>query len=253
MKPTITFVAIGTAIVAFVLLFYVHKPRYCESDHPKHFSRVDEGISMFMENCNASEQQRHIQIQSDKGIEFAELLENAKPEDAEGLINLGLHYVHTLGTDEDIWKGIALFTKASELGNVRGQYRLVLCYLMVLMNYPKAFAILQELEERGDTWAQARLGWCYRCGWGVEQDDSKAVEWFKKAAEGEDIEAYAMLAMCYTYGIGVEKDYEEALKWHLKVREQAPDSVYANYSPRTMEELFEDIQLREHNSKQPTP
>ena len=43
--------------------------------------------------------------------------------------------------------------------------------------------ILIKLAEQGSVDAQFYLGECYRCGLGVQQDDVKAAEWYKKAAE----------------------------------------------------------------------
>ena len=131
--------------------------------------------------------------------------------------------------------------KASGFEDIEEQHRLALGYLRV-GDYPKAFEILYELDEQGDTWAQARLGWCYSSGDGVDKNQVKAVEWFRKAAEQGNAEGQSLLATCYSYGIGVEENLDEALKWYQKLIEQSPDSHFAGYAPTTMEGLLRDIE-----------
>ncbi len=60
------------------------------------------------------------------------------------------------------------------------------------------------------------LGRCYYEGIGVEKDATKAVYWFRKAAELGDGEAMEYLAKCYRDGTGVEKDITKAVEWYCK-------------------------------------
>ncbi len=49
----------------------------------------------------------------------------------------------------------------------------------------ETFKELRQLAEGGDLAAQNDLGWMYQNGKGVPQDDVKAIEWYRKAAEGD--------------------------------------------------------------------
>jgi TPR repeat protein len=49
-------------------------------------------------------------------------------------------------------------------------------------NYQRAFDTAKTYAEQGQPWAQLRLGIFYKYGWGVEQDDQIAFEWYQKAA-----------------------------------------------------------------------
>ena len=49
--------------------------------------------------------------------------------------------------------------------------------------YDLAVECFRELAEQGDSYAQWWLGLCYYDGNGVNQDYSKAVEWYRKSAE----------------------------------------------------------------------
>ena len=50
----------------------------------------------------------------------------------------------------------------------------------------------------------ALLGWCYKCGKGVEKDDAQAYEWYRKSAEAGDEWGMGFLGLCYEHGTGVE-------------------------------------------------
>ncbi len=49
---------------------------------------------------------------------------------------------------------------------------------------------------------------------------TKAVRWYKRAAEEGHMEAQMNLAMCYYLGKGVEKDHEKARYWYEEVKEE---------------------------------
>lgn len=48
--------------------------------------------------------------------------------------------------------------------------------------YNTAFESAKPHAEKGEPWAQLRLGMFYENGWGVEKNIPKAVEWYQKAA-----------------------------------------------------------------------
>lgn len=79
--------------------------------------------------------------------------------------------------------------------------------------------------ERGDVSAQVFLGTVYldelkAKHYGVVQDYSQAVSWFRKAAEQGDAYAMRILGISYREGEGVMKDYAQAAKWFRKGAEQ---------------------------------
>jgi len=49
-------------------------------------------------------------------------------------------------------------------------------------NFKRAFKIAEFAAERGEPWAQLRLGIIFENGWGVDEDIEKAEYWYKKAA-----------------------------------------------------------------------
>ena len=78
----------------------------------------------------------------------------------------------------------------------------------------------EKAAELGSAKAMCELGWQYRQGTvALEEDHTKAIELFQKAAELGEPEAYYWLARCYQFGIGVEKDLEKALKYAFEAYE----------------------------------
>jgi hypothetical protein len=84
-------------------------------------------------------------------------------------------------------------------------------------------AVLKEwvpLAESGHLRAQYNLGLMYDNGQGVEQDDAKAVYWYRRAAEGGHDGAQNNLGLMYASGQGVPRDDAEAVAWWRKAAEQ---------------------------------
>lgn len=74
--------------------------------------------------------------------------------------------------------------------------------------------------EPGNVQAQNFLGWFYREGLGVEQDDAEAVDWIRKCAEQGEAWCQNNLGLMFAEGRGVEQDYTEAVKWYRRAAEQ---------------------------------
>src|SRR5256885_725545 len=74
----------------------------------------------------------------------------------------------------------------------------------------KAFEWYKKSAEQGFSNAQCNLGVCYANGIGVKKDEVKAFEWYKKSAEQGFSNAQYNLGYCYQNGKGVEKDEVQA-------------------------------------------
>jgi TPR repeat protein len=79
---------------------------------------------------------------------------------------------------------------------------------------------LQQKAEQGDAEAQCTLGFLYRKGQGVPQDDAQAVAWTRKAAEQGHARAQFNLAIVYYNGYGIPRDPAQAVSWIRKAAEQ---------------------------------
>jgi anti-anti-sigma factor len=78
----------------------------------------------------------------------------------------------------------------------------------------------RSAAEIGNANAQYEMGRCHENGWGVEQDASTALMWYRKAMRQNHAEAQHALANSYAYGIGVSQDYNEALQLYRRAAEQ---------------------------------
>src|SRR5262245_36526140 len=80
---------------------------------------------------------------------------------------------------------------------------------------------LRSDAEKGDALAQSTLGEALLLGKrGLADDPSKAVRWYRKAADRKYSPAELMLGLCYASGSGVKRDQAEAAKWIRKAAEQ---------------------------------
>lgn len=104
-------------------------------------------------------------------------------------------------------------------------------------NYQLAFDTAEVYAEKGQPWAQLRLGIFYANGWGVEKDVKIAMEWYQKAAvqtakgdwangkiigatgeagyfnqNSDALIAQFNLAQLYFEGDEIERDLDQSLK-----------------------------------------
>ena len=78
----------------------------------------------------------------------------------------------------------------------------------------------RKAANQGDASAQCHLGYCYKNGQGVRQDDAEAVKWYRKAANQGHAAAQFNLGNCYYKGQGVRQDYAEAVKLYREAANQ---------------------------------
>lgn len=85
----------------------------------------------------------------------------------------------------------------------------------------KAYAVFCRGIELNPNHAmlQVSLGQAFDVGLGVEKDASKAVEWYRKAAEQGLIGAMYVLAQKYEDGQGVRRDRDQAIWWYRRAAE----------------------------------
>ena len=80
-------------------------------------------------------------------------------------------------------------------------------------DYATALEEWTPLAEQGNAPAQNNLGFMYRNGRGVPQDDQTAVKWYTLAAEQGYALAQGNLGVMYAFGEGKLKDYVYAHMW----------------------------------------
>jgi len=89
----------------------------------------------------------------------------------------------------------------------------------------KAVEYFRSSAEQGYDKAQDDMGVCYENGYGVSKDSKKAFEWYRKAAEQGYAISQKNLGFCYYDGTGVSRDYGKAVEWFRKAAEQGNDKA----------------------------
>lgn len=83
-----------------------------------------------------------------------------------------------------------------------------------------------KAAQAGKTAAQYAIGGMYESGWGVEQDLSQALDWYRQAAEKGHVDAQYRIGYSYYRGLGgAEQDYSLAHRWFLKAAEGGSQSA----------------------------
>ena len=117
---------------------------------------------------------------------------------------------------EERWDDGFCLAQTADLEDASIQFALGMCYEFgygVAQDESEAVKWFRKAVEQGNASAQCKLGAMYAIGRGVAQDESEAVKWFRKAAEQGDASAQLMLGIMYTSGWGVAKDDWKAVGW----------------------------------------
>ena len=143
-------------------------------------------------------------------------------QESEENYEIGLKYYN----QNNLSEAISYFEKScKEIDNIKASKKLCEIYLQYLNDkddtkreeYSKLFYKNAKCTaDEGDAEGEYYLGNCYYNGEGVEKDEVKAFEWYKKAAEQGYVEAQFKLGVCYDNGIGIERDKRKAFEWYEK-------------------------------------
>ena len=124
-----------------------------------------------------------------------------------------------------VYKGMTIdeIEAKAEAGDTYCQALLGLC--LYRGNFTKATEFYLNTATQDNSAVQCKLlGWIYESGTGVEKDEAKAVQWYRKAADQGNADAQDHLGWMYVSGTGVTQDEAEAANWYRK----AADQGYAN-------------------------
>lgn len=134
-------------------------------------------------------------------LELAE--KSAAQNNGDGIWTLALAYEHGRGVDVNPEKAVELYRRGAELGHAPSQQSLACYYLrgdVVEKNQELGFELSMKSAEQGYGLAMRTLGTCYQFGYGVEDDMTRAIEWYEKALKVIDdpeleskVECYKML------------------------------------------------------------
>ncbi len=149
-----------------------------------------------------------------------------EPSEADSYYEAGRACLYGLnGTEFNLEKALASFTKAKELGKVEANFYLgVLCdwYSYPTQDFAKAKEYYEAAGE--NPYAQIALGYLYDNGQGVEKDSDKAQSYWQKALDAGCVDAkYANMGEAYK-----AKDYETARQLCLEIVESGTEPLYTS-------------------------
>lgn len=147
---------------------------------------------------------------------FNWLKEEADKNSADAQYVLGHLYLDGKACSKDEMLGVSYLEKSANNGFERALYELAKRYSQLgkFQNYPKAFSYYTILANRDDAYSQYYLGVCYSLGKGTTEDNSLALRWYKKAADGGCADALYTLGDIYYKGEYVQKDNSKALSYY---------------------------------------
>lgn len=117
-------------------------------------------------------------------------------------------------------QAFAEFKPLADSGDFRSQYYVGYLYLNgygVEQDNQKALFYLQQSVDQNYDLAQALMGFLYAEGNIVPQNKKKAFELYNKAAERGNIAAFLNLGVAYYTGDGVDKDIEKAISYFERI------------------------------------
>ena len=133
----------------------------------------------------------------------------------EAALMIGSMYHFGDDVEKDISKEIEWYTKAYKLGNISAARSLLNFYMIGNDETPpdllKADAVLQEIAEQGNVYAQLQLArLLYYGDAAIGGDRVESYEWFLKAAAQNDLAAECVLGIMFEIGL-YDPDYERTI------------------------------------------
>ncbi|XP_071928733.1 F-box protein At1g70590 isoform X2 [Coffea arabica] len=160
----------------------------------------------------------------DKALEY--FLEGAARGSTPSMVDAGLIYWE-MGKKE---KGIALYTKAAELGDPNGQCNLGISYLQAdPPSYKEAVEWLYKASFAGHVRAQYQLALCLHQGRGLDQNLQEAARWYQQAAQGGYVRAMYNTSLCYSFGEGLAQCRRLARKWMKRAADRGHSKAQLEY------------------------
>lgn len=137
---------------------------------------------------------------------------------ADAMNNLADMYLNGEGIDVNEKEAYFWFSQAAKLGVAEAKFTLGIMHeqcLGVLVNEREAFLFYEQSANAGYEEAQYRMGMIYFEGLlQTPQNYEQAFFWFMQAAKHYQLDAIFNVAYCYEHGYGVAQDVSEALLYY---------------------------------------
>jgi TPR repeat protein len=135
---------------------------------------------------------------------------------ADAMCDIGILYQNGLGVEQNYATALAWFRKAVDKGSNKATYYLSGIHSLMDIHKAQSLQQLQKTADSGDVDAMCEMGLFYEEE-GIDQDYSKALPWFLKAANLGNIDAMRAVADIYLHGkYRVDANRSLALQWYSK-------------------------------------
>lgn len=161
--------------------------------------------------------------------EFAVFMIDASKSMPEAPTGTGPSSTAAQGSKEEVVKeAIGLLKKIAERGHPDAQYFLGDCYANGIgtaknkQDFDRAYPLFVLAAKHGHSEAAYRAGTCYEKGWGTRRDQSKALNFYRKAASQSHAGAMYRLATAELNGeLNLKRSAREGVKWLKRSAEAA--------------------------------
>jgi len=170
---------------------------------------------------------RHITPPDDNAL-YRQYLTAAKQGDANARFTLGLFYLEGRGVRQSTSRATSLFKQAAKQGQAQAQFSLGLMYYDgrgdIMKNGKMAEHWLSKAAMQGLADAQYSLGLIAS----ANNNDEKAIQWWRRAAAQKYVKAQHNLAISYLTGKGVQANRDKAAQWFIQEAEQGDPQTQFN-------------------------
>ncbi|KAF9273348.1 hypothetical protein BGZ68_001591 [Mortierella alpina] len=182
---------------------------------------------------------RGVQIDYGEALEW--YLAASEAGVAVAMLKISQMYQYGRGVDQDDKEAMSWYCRAEEALNEQGRlnnhtwfrnndsgeaavtscqigdmYYLYYFGVDLEQDYSKAMEWFFKASDARDATSMRYIGIMYYNGQGVEQDYRKVKEWFLKAGDAGDATSMRYIGIMYDQGQGAEQDYDMADEWFLK-------------------------------------
>ena len=92
--------------------------------------------------------------------------------------------------------------------------------------YEDTFLCNQFAANKGDPFAIGNMGWHYSTGYGIDVNQSIAVEWYKKGVVAKNLFSIIQLSIHYKQGLGVDQDEKKSFDLMMQAAESESDYAW---------------------------
>ena len=151
-----------------------------------------------------------------KVFEWTKIMSNAASVATKSLAQLGFYYEIGYGTECDINKSSELYAKVVDMSSAEELYDIAthFAYSNKKQEKEQAYKWFIWAAEKDDVEVIKNIARDYECGFGIDKDIYRTIEFYEKAISLGDTEAMIEIGDIFYFGEEIEKDWCKAAQWY---------------------------------------